>query len=264
MPSLRLKDLELHYALHGPASGAGAPLLFIHGLGSCAEDWDAQREAFAADHRLIVPDLRGHGASGDSPGPYSIAVFAADMQALLEHLGCGPAHVVGLSLGGAIAFQLALDAPQLVRTLTIVNSGPELILRTFKEKFAIGARIAMVRALGLPRFAPVLAKRLFPRPEQAHLRATFIARYLRNRKAPYLASLRALVGWSVAARLGEIRAPTLIVSADEDYTPVSLKREYAAKLADARVAVVADSRHATPIDQPAAFNQVLAEFLAPR
>ena len=81
-------------------------------------------------------------------------------------------------------------------------------------------------------------------------------------KRAYLASLDAIIGWGVQERLAEIACPTLVISADRDYTPVSLKQAYCERIADARLVVVEDSRHATPMDQPEIFNTTLLGFLA--
>jgi pimeloyl-ACP methyl ester carboxylesterase len=86
-------------------------------------------------------------------------------------------------------------------------------------------------------------------------------RWAKNDKHAYLASFDAIVGWGVQERLSKVSCPTLIVSADRDYTPVALKENYVKLLPDARLVVIADSRHATPLDQPEHFNQTLLEFL---
>ena len=164
-------------------------------------------------------------------------------------------------MGGMIAFQLAVDAPGLVRTLTIVNSGPAMVLRTFKERLPIAVRFATIRWLGLPTFAKQLVRRLFPKPEQEDLRREFAERIVQNDKRSYLDSLGALVGWSVLDRIGEIRCPTLIIASDHDYTPVSRKQEYAKLIPGAELKVIADSWHAAPLDRPAELNALLAVFL---
>ncbi len=251
-----------HIRMHFEDAGQGAPLLLIHGLGSSAADWADQIQHFSRTYRVIAPDLRGHGATEQLAGPYSISLFAADMAALLKSQRIDSAHVVGISLGGAIAFQFAADQPALTRTLTIVNSGPEMILRTFGQKLMIWQRLVIVRLLGLPRMGNILVKRLFPDPASAAVRAGFAERFAKNRLAPYLASLHALIGWSVSARLGEIRCPTLVIAADQDYSPVALKQDYVAKMPNARLVVIPDSRHAVPMERPAEFNRVLEEFLS--
>ncbi|EPN44160.1 alpha/beta fold family hydrolase, partial [Pseudomonas syringae pv. actinidiae ICMP 18807] len=105
-------------------------------------------------------------------------------------------------------------------------------------------------------------KLLFPKPEQAELRRKMAERWGRNDKRAYLASFDAIVGWGVENRLGRITCPTLIVAAEHDYTPVSLKEAYVKSLPNAQLVVINDSRHATPLDQPEQFNRTLLEFIA--
>jgi pimeloyl-ACP methyl ester carboxylesterase len=107
-----------------------------------------------------------------------------------------------------------------------------------------------------------LGERLFPKPEQAELRRLVAERIAQNDKRAYLDSTRALVGWSVAEHLGSISCPTLVISADQDYTPVPLKEAYVAKMPRAELVVIKDSRHVTHMDQPEEFNKVLLAFLS--
>jgi 3-oxoadipate enol-lactonase len=257
VPSLRSNGINLHYEVHG----TGEPLLFIHGLGSSTRDWEAQVPAFSADYQVITFDLRGHGQSDKPAGPYSMAMFTLDAIGLLKALRVEQAHVVGLSLGGGVAFQLTVDAPGLVRTLTIVNSAPELILRSFKDRVTIWQRLAIVRLMGMRKMGEVLGTRLFVSPEQAALRRTFVSRWSENDPRAYLAAMRAMVGWSVTARLGSIRCPTLVLTADQDYTPLALKQAYTAQIPGAELVVIPDSRHALPMERPQEFNQALLGFL---
>jgi 3-oxoadipate enol-lactonase len=255
---VRVGDVELHCEI----AGSGEPLLFIHGLGSCADDWQPQIEYFAKSHRTIACDLRGHGRSSKPHGVYSIEGFARDLASMLRALQTGPAHVVGISLGGMVAFQLAVDAPDLVRSLAIVNSGPAVPAGTFKQRLPLYIRLVYARILGLRSMAEMIAKRLFPKPGQLELQRAFVARLAANDKHCYLASLRAIfAGWSVADRLQAIQCPVLVLCSDQDYTPVALKEAYAARLANAKVVVVPDSRHALPMERPREFNEALATFL---
>ena len=258
MPTVQSNGIKLYYEMQGD----GQPLLFLHGLGSSTRDWEYQVPEFSESYQVITFDLRGHGQSDKPAGPYSIAMFAEDTAGLLRALGIDQAHVVGLSLGGGIAFQLAVDMPLAVKTLTIVNSAPELLVRSFKEKAALWQRLAIVRLLGMRRMGEVLSKRLFVRPEHAELRETFATRWAENDQRAYLDALRAMVGWSVTARLGAIRCPTLIIGADQDYTPVALKEAYTAKIPGAQLLIISDSRHALPVEKPHEFNAALQEFLA--
>ena len=91
--------------------GCGPPLLLVHGLMVTGEMFDTVVGRLATRHRVIVPDLRGHGRSRGLPPPYTAGRLAADLSMLLDRLGVGPAAVLGYSQGGAIAQQLALDFP---------------------------------------------------------------------------------------------------------------------------------------------------------
>jgi pimeloyl-ACP methyl ester carboxylesterase len=257
MPVLTLPNLRMSYQ----EAGTGEPVVLLHGLGSSGRDWEDQIPALASRYRVIAPDLRGHGDS-EKLTHSTIAAMAEDVAQLLAALGTGPVHVVGISMGGMIAFQLALDAPDLVNSLVIVNSGPDAVPRTLRHRFAIGLRFLLLRLFGMRRLSAVIGNKLFPEAGQEALRRRFVERTAANDPAAYKAALDAIVRWSVADRLASVRAPTLVVTADHDYTPVSLKADYVAKLPDARLVVIPASRHATPMDQPARFNTTVLEFLA--
>jgi pimeloyl-ACP methyl ester carboxylesterase len=242
-------------------SGSGEPVLLIHGLGGSRADWRPQLDALSSRYCVVRYDIRGHGESDKPRRSYSLPALANDAAGLIRELGLGAAHVVGLSLGGMIGFQLAVDSPQLVRSLTIVNSMPEVIGRTPREKLKLATRLFLTWLLGPRRLAKLLVRRLFPKPEQEPLRRDFLSRMVGNDRHAYLATTRAIMGWSVADRLPEVRCPVLVVSGDRDYTPVSRKEEYVRRLPDAQLAVIADSGHATPIDRPEEFNQRLLRFL---
>ena len=258
MPFFDLDDTRLYYE----TTGTGAPLLFIHGLGSSTRDWYAQVDYFADDYRVITADLRGHGRS-ESSATYSIPRFADDMAALLQHLEAAPANIVGLSLGGMVAFQLAVEHPTLVRRLVIANSRPEVKLESLRDYWRYGSRRLVAQVLGMRTTGRILAHRLFHKPEHGRLRQAFIERWAENDKSAYLQTLDAIVGWSVADRIASISCPTLIIAAEEDYTSFQKNREYANRIPDARLVVIPDARHATPVEEPEAFNETIASFLHP-
>lgn len=258
MAYLQLNGCNLHYT----DQGVGEPVLLIHGLGSSARDWEHQIPALLPRYRVLCLDMRGHGKSEKPGGGYSVRTFAEDCLAFIEHMQLVKPHIVGISMGGMIAFQLATDRPEVPGSLTIVNSGPELVPRRPKEYLMVAQRLFFAHVLPLSAVARGLAKTLFPKPEQQDIRETFESRWMENDRRAYLASLRALIGWGVAKRLDRINCPVLVISGDQDYTPVEKKREYVCRLGDARLEVINDSRHATPIDQADTFNTLLLDFLA--
>jgi 3-oxoadipate enol-lactonase len=181
--------------------------------------------------------------------------------ALLKALQIGPVHVVGISMGGMIGLQLAVDAPELVKSLVVVNSGPEMVVRTLKERIQIWQRFLIVRLLGMRKMGAVLSGRLFPKPEQGEVRKIFVERWAENDPRAYRDAMSALVGWSVSEHLEKIACPVLVVAADEDYTPIEAKASYVKRLQHGDLVVIADSRHATPVEQPDEFNKVVMAFL---
>ncbi|MFO6380139.1 alpha/beta fold hydrolase, partial [Pseudomonas aeruginosa] len=122
--------------------------------------------------------------------------------------------LVGISMGGMIGFQLACDRPDLLRSLTIVNSTPEVIPRKPREHLEVAKRRLLSRLLSLRTIGRALGRLLFPKAEQAGLREKIEARWAENDKRAYLASLDAIIGWGVQERLAEIACPTLVISAD--------------------------------------------------
>ena len=258
MTILHLNGIDMYYE----NAGQGEPLLLIHGLGSSARNWEGQVRYFAKKYRVVTYDLRGHGRSSKPPGPYSMRTFAEDTAALLAALEAAPAHVVGISMGGMIAFELAVCYPDLLKSLVIVNSVPDMRVTSPREYLEMWPRFLILKALGVRRMGMALGKRLFPKTEQEEQRRIFAERWAQNDKRAYETALRAVLGWSVEAHLGEIRCPVLVIAADKDYWPLDVKQAYVKKMPDARLAVIADARHAVAAEKPDEFNRILDEFLA--
>jgi pimeloyl-ACP methyl ester carboxylesterase len=259
MPKRQINDVELYYEASGQE--AGEVVLFVHGLGSSGRDWEGQVPFFAERFRVVTADLRGHGRSEKPKGPYSMKMLAGDTAGLIEALGLGPVHVVGLSLGGMVAFQLAVDRPELIKSMVIINSGPEVVVRTLRDRWQVFVRRSIVRLLGMRKMGEVLAGRLFPKEGQAELRAVFVERWAENDPKSYMAALNAIVGWSVAEHLGAIKARTLVIAADQDYTPVAAKEAYVGLMKDAELVVIEDARHAVVMEKAGEVNEVVLGFL---
>ncbi len=258
MPRQCIGNITLYYE----ETGSGAPLLLIHGLGSSTRDWQHQVAFFRERYRVITFDVCGHGRSEKPAGPYYIEHFARDAAGLLDALDVGAAHVAGVSMGGMIGLQLAADTPAKVCSLTVVNSMAEVPAHSLRRRLQFFGRKLFVRCFGMKAVGWILGRRLFPAPEQKALQHEFARRWAQNDRRAYIAAIDAIAGWSVAERLPEITCPTLFLTADQDYTPVAAKHAAAARMPDARVQVIPDSRHALPVERPAAFNAALGSFLA--
>jgi pimeloyl-ACP methyl ester carboxylesterase len=257
MPYYSVDGVRLYYN----ETGSGAPLLLIHGLGSSGRDWAEQVDHFAGEYRVLRVDLRGHGRSERGEGPYHMARFAREVAVLLRKRGAVPAHVVGLSMGGMVALQLGADAPGLVRSLVVANSVADAELRTWHDVWFYLSRRTAVQVLGMRRVGQILARRLFVKPGQEDLRREFVRRWAKNDKQAYLWSVDAIMGWSVWDRLSSIAAPTLLLAAEHDYSPVAEKIRMAAQMPHADLTVIEEARHALPVERPDAFNAAVETFL---
>ena len=255
MPLASINGSELHYDCHGH----GEPLLLIHGLGSSGADWAFQIPVLRERFRVVVADLRGSGLSGKPSEAYSIAGFADDLWCLLDHLAIDRSHLVGFSLGGAVALEMALQRPRQCHRLVLINALPSYRIDHWRKWLEAWTQIAMVRVLGLPRTASMIAKRLFPHPHQAPMQRRVVEVVGANAPAAYLRSVRALMNWCARERLDELESPTLLIAAEHDYTELDEKRDWARRLR-ATLAVISGSRHGTPFDAIASTNACLLSF----
>jgi len=258
MPALAVNDVTLNTI----DEGRGEALVLLHGLGSCGDDWALQTPAFAVDHRVVAPDLRGHGQSDKPRGPTSIAAMAADVAALLDALSIERAHVVGLSLGGLVAQRLAMAYPARVLSLALVNSFARLLTGSPRDVLRLLRRGLVSLVLPLRLSARYVARGLFPYPGQDALRRLAVQRVMANDPVAYRAVLIAIRSFDSRKDLWRIECPTLVVTGDRDGTvPRGRQHELAQGIRGARWVLLRDSGHAAPIDQPEAFNALLAGFL---
>jgi pimeloyl-ACP methyl ester carboxylesterase len=250
--------------LHFERRGEGRPVLLLHGLGSGSHDWADSFPILEGSRTVVAPDLRGCGRSDVPDGPFEIAQHGRDVVHLLDALGLDRVDVVGYSMGGAVAFELAVNHAARVRSLMVINSAPSFEADTFRLKFEVFVRKTLLTLFGVERLAGVIAKRLFPKPDQQALRDRVTASIRENTVAAYRGQLDGLVGWTVADRLESIAVPTLVVAAEFDYSPVEVKEQYTARIKDARLVVVPDTRHGLPLEKPDEFHAILTEWLQER
>src|SRR5436190_417406 len=116
----RAHGISIYYEQHGPTDGV--PLMLMMGLGADVSGWLRNRDAFTHKYRVLVHDNRGVGRSDKPPGPYLTCDMAQDALSVLDHAGVESAHVVGLSMGGLIAQELTLAAPERVRSLVLAST----------------------------------------------------------------------------------------------------------------------------------------------
>lgn len=251
----------IHYLDPQPA---GAPaVLLLHGLGADGAMWSLQLEVLAsAGFRPLAPDLPGFGDSSYDGRGWDFRRVAGQLRDWLEALRTGPVHLVGLSLGGVIAQQFALDYPHLVRKLVLVSTFSALRPTNASQWLYFLQRLFLVHVVGLEQQARLVARRVFPAPEQEALREMAAARIARADPRAYRAAMRALGMVNLHRRLHEIRAPTLVVTGEKDSTvSPEQQRTLAEGIAGAQQVLIAGGGHALAIDQAEAFNSVLLAFL---
>lgn len=257
MPFAQAGDLRMYYE----EAGQGPPLILIHGLGACAEDWEFQVPDFARRYRVIVPELRGFGRTPRGEGKQSIPRMAADVKALLDALHIEQPILVGHSMGGAVSLQLALDHPGFVQRMVIANSVPTFMPRTARQKFEIFYRLIVTRLLGPQRLAQIGALRMYPLAAQAELRQKVIERSRYNTGRHYSEALRALTQWSVEARLPELKMRVLVCASEHDYFTREDMLGFAWQLPQGRFHMFKTMHHGLPLEAPGAFNAVVHDFL---
>ena len=256
MPVKILNGIKLYYE----TSGEGEPLLFIHGLGSSTRDWEDQVKYFSDRFQVLTVDLRGHGQSEKPSSNYSIPLFASDVAALIEEIG-GPTNVAGISMGGMVALQLAVDYPELVKSLILINTQDEVLMNTRQARQAVMIRKVIPRLMGMKWMGKYLGKKLFPGEDQEHFRKLIADRWVENSVKDYIKSVNAIAGWSVRNHLGTIKCPVLVVASELDYTPVEAKEVYVELLPDARMKVIEGARHAVSVERPDELNELMGDFL---
>ncbi|ASJ76296.1 alpha/beta fold hydrolase [Granulosicoccus antarcticus] len=260
MPLQPVDGIAIHYEQHSSsADTSAATILLLHGLGSSTLDWSEQIPALLPVYDVLVVDLRGHGQSDKPTGPYSIRQMANDIARALE---LSKLHVVGLSMGAQIALQLALDHPDIVATVTAVNSPADMKPRRVRDKLAVMQRKLLVRLLGMRLVGQVIAGRLLPGDEFAERRQLFANRWADNDPASYRASLNAILDWDITPELSHISQAILVIAASDDYTPLAWKQRIVELAPNALMVVIENSRHAIPVERPQAFNAALLEFLS--
>jgi 3-oxoadipate enol-lactonase len=256
MPLFCHQGGSLHYLVRG----RGEALLLLHGLGASGADWAMQVRALEGQFRVIVPDLPGFGHSGPLRSDGSIANFAALLWALLDHLAIPRSNIVGFSLGGAVALEMALQRPESVPRLALINSLASYQIDHWRKWIEARLPSALIHLFGMRLTGWLCAARMFPHPWQQSLRERAAAVIGAVPAASYLGIISALEHWSATDRLDRLTSRVLIIAAECDYTPLAQKHELALRLG-ADLIVVRGSRHGTPFDAVEATNSSLLALL---
>jgi pimeloyl-ACP methyl ester carboxylesterase len=257
--------------------GSGEPaVVFVHGLAGSWQNWLENMPHFAAGHRVIAFDLPGFGFSDDPAEKISIPGYGRLVDKLLDRLEVGPAVLVGNSMGGFVAAEVALQYPARVRRLVLVSAAGLTVEYQRNERALDALRFSrrLLTAWGgfIAARSDAVARR--PRARRMLMRlvvhdadalpAPLIAEQVRGaRNAGFVDALDALTDYPIRARLGEIACPTLIVWGTEDkLVPVRDAAEFERLIPGSRKVVWEETGHMPMLERPAAFNALVDEFLA--
>lgn len=236
----------------------GDPVVLLHSLGADGRMWDAVVELLGRDHRLIVPDTRGHGRSPAGP-TVSVQTWVEDLHALLTDLDTGRVCLVGVSLGGIQAIAYAATHPGHVRALVIADSFVELAPDVAAAKVTLLA--GQAERLPMREVADAYVADTFTTPLPAGAEAVRQA-IAAMQPQDYTAAVTACFGVRIAHLLSEVEASTLVLWGDRDRkTPRALSETIRDGIAGARLDLVPDAGHLSNIDNPADFASLVGAFL---
>jgi pimeloyl-ACP methyl ester carboxylesterase len=243
--------------------GNGEPVLLITGWTISSAVFDPVADLYVPHVRVIAYDHRGAGRSGPWPFPVSMAMLAADAARVLDERGVPSAHVVGLSMGAAVALELAVRMPSRVRSLVLVGGGAG------GPSMTVAPPLRVASAAGLIVGETVRNRRLWPaaglfserfRADHPDRVAAFMPYFSRHLAPPWTsaAQMLAVSCFSRDRSLHRVRAPTLVVHGEEDVmVPPANARRLAAGIPEAELRLVPGVGHAVPLERP----EMVAETL---
>jgi len=252
---------NIHYL--DPNPGSKKAVLLLHGLGVDGSSWLLQFPVLSkAGFRPIAPDIPGFGSSPVDGREWRIEKVASLLACLLKELDLPAVYIVGISMGGVIAQQFALDYPLMTRKMVLVNTFSVLRPESLSGYAYFLWRFVLVHTLGLPAQARFAAGKIFTRPEQEQSRTLFIESVMRADPRAYRAAMRALGLFDSRKRLKQLRVPTLVITGANDTTvPPAHQRALVDLIPGAHQVIIEDGGHAVSVDSTERFNRELVKFL---
>jgi 3-oxoadipate enol-lactonase/4-carboxymuconolactone decarboxylase len=255
---IKVRDIIVHVQIDGP-SGAPA-LLLVHALGTALAVWDQQAAALSRSFRVVRPDLRGHGLSEVTAGPYSIAGLAEDMLALLDVLGIQQAHAGGLSIGGMIVQALADLAPGRIMSLVLCDTAMAILPSDLWRQ-----RAGIVRSGGMRAIADsVVAHWVTPDSLDASSTHGLRRMLLCTDPEGYAGAAEAIVDCDLFESTAKLVLPTLILIGEQDQaTPMTSAEALRDAIAGAELQVLPGAAHIPTMQIPDIVSDAMRRFLSP-
>jgi pimeloyl-ACP methyl ester carboxylesterase len=253
------------HGLYHEVHGEGEPLLCVHGLACDTLAWIPQVQAFAAAHRTVIFDNRDVGQSSMADGEYEIADMARDALALADELELDSFHLLGISMGGAIAQEIAIQAPERVRTLTLAVTFPAGSAYARRLSEVWGAR---VRQISREQHMDELmlmnhSEGFFDHPEMVE----FIRTAMLNNPHPqppdaFGRQLAACGRHDAREALGALTMPVHVIGGEYDIlVPVWKSREIASLIPGSKLTVVPQAPHGLSLERAEEFNAAVLDFI---
>jgi pimeloyl-ACP methyl ester carboxylesterase len=258
---LREDGAKIAWESDGPE---GAPaVLLIMGLAWPGASWYRQVPVLAERYRVIRIDNRGAGLTGDVPGaPYTVEAMAADCLAVLDEAGVTQAHVIGISMGGLMAQELALTAPERVRSLCLMATHPGITHAVINPDAMemLQKRATMTPAEAAEASIPF---NYGPATSRARIEEDWAVRFpLAATNEGYLAQAMGTSQWSGYDRLPTIGTPTMVLHGEIDrLVPLANGEILADRIPQAEMVVVPGANHVLTTDEPEQVNKVLLDWL---
>jgi 3-oxoadipate enol-lactonase len=259
MPKIPVRDIEIHYL----EEGSGFPLILIHGLNGDLTGWALVMPEFSKHYRTIALDVRGHGHSGKPDQPYSIKQFSEDLREFLYQLRVPRAHILGLSMGGAIAQQFALDYPAKLRSLILVSTFSYINEQAHQAFTRLRQSLL---AGGYPAFFDEVVKLAFT-PKYIDANPGPIAELKEKRikvNSPVAIgrATDACLAFNLREEISKIVLPTLIVSGQEDiFTPIHQAEQIHRSIRGSEWKIIEGVGHNLSIEKAPELAQLVLEFL---
>ena len=240
--------------------GSGPPLLLVHGLMVSGKMFEPVLENFAARHRVIVPDLRGHGRSRGLPPPYTAVQLASDLAHLLNHLSIASTAVLGYSQGGAIAQQLVLDHPRRCDRLVLACTYA-FNMATPREWLEGHIAPLLIRVLGMKRLADLVVSQSMLQIDKE--RANWLADLMASQdRTLMLTAWRETMAFDSRKRLAEIRCPTLVMAGSNDQgVPIHHAQMLHNGIRGSQLVIIKGADHALIWTHTDEFVRIMEEFL---
>tara|TARA_X000000950_G_C13908144_1_gene657819 strand:+ start:3305 stop:4126 length:822 start_codon:yes stop_codon:yes gene_type:complete len=244
--------------------GEGDLVIFLHGIGGNKRNWLSNFESFSKHFKTVAWDARGYGESDDYDGELNFDDFAQDLNKVIEYFSRKKAHIVGLSMGGRIAFTFFKNFPSKVASLVLCDThkGFKHFTEEQQNEFIRLRKEPLISGKEPSDIAPIVAKTLIGNINNSDVYEQLVDSMNRLHKLSYIKSIEASVKSDHTDILHKIDVPTLVVVGELDtLTPPDLAKEIANEIPNAKLEIISGAGHLSNIEQPDIFNNKVIKFL---